>query len=100
MPQSADNVTDNTARSRYELEVDGEVAFIDHVGEGDAVAFLHTEVPKSMEGKGIGSKLVRGALDDARRRGFKVVPRCPFVQEYATRHPEYQDVVLPVNKDQ
>jgi uncharacterized protein len=100
MPQSADNFTDNTARSRYELEVDGEVAFIDHVGEGDAVAFTHTEVPKSMEGKGIGSRLVRGALDDARRRGFKVVPRCPFVQEYAARHPEYQDIVLPVNKDQ
>jgi predicted GNAT family acetyltransferase len=100
MSQSTDNFTDNTALSRYELVVDGEIAFIDHVAEGDAVAFMHTEVPKSMAGKGIGSKLVRGALDDARRRGLKVVPRCPFVHEYVERHPEYQDIVLPVNKDQ
>ena len=100
MTQSADNFTDNTARSRYELTVDDAVAFIDHVREGDAVAFMHTEVPEAMAGKGIGSKLVRSALDDARSRGFKVVPRCPFVREYIERHPEYQDIALPVNKDQ
>jgi len=100
MPESTDNVTDNMARSRYELAVDDAVAFIDHVSEGDAVAFMHTEVPEAMAGKGIGSKLVRGALDDARSRGFKVVPRCPFVREYIERHPEYQDIALPVNGDQ
>lgn len=100
MSQSTDNITDNTARSRYELAVDDAVAFIDHVREGEAVAFTHTEVPEAMAGKGVGSKLVRGALDDARRRGFKVVPRCPFVREYVERHPEYQDIILPLNKDQ
>ena len=99
MPESTDKVTDNTVRSRYELAMEGPVAFIDHVREGDAVAFMHTEVPEAMAGKGIGSKLVRGALDDARSRGFKVVPRCPFVREYIERHPEYQDIALPVNKD-
>ena len=96
MPETADSFTDNSALSRYELTVDGAVAFIDHVGEGDAIAFLHTEVPESMAGKGIGSRLVKSALDDARRHGFKVVPRCPFVREYVARHPEYQDIVLPV----
>ena len=100
MPQSTDKVTDNTAHSRYELAMEGAVAFIDHVKEGDAVAFMHTEVPEAMAGKGIGSKLVRSALDDARSRGFKVVPRCPFVREYIERHPEYQDIALPVDRDQ
>ena len=100
MPESTDKVTNNTARSRYELVVEGEVAFIDHVREGDAVAFIHTEVPEAMAGKGIGSKLVRGALDDACDRGLKVVPRCPFVREYIERHPEYQDMALPVSGDQ
>jgi uncharacterized protein len=99
MPESTDKVTDNTARSRYELAVDDAVAFIDHAVEGDAIAFVHTEVPDVMAGKGIGSKLVRGALDDARRRGLKVVPRCTFVREYVERHPEYQDIILPVNRD-
>ena len=94
MPESPDNtVTDNAARSRYELPVGDAIAFIEHVDEGDAVAFVHTEVPEAMEGKGVGSRLVKGALDDVRRRGLKVVPRCPFVREYIARHPEYQDIV-------
>jgi uncharacterized protein len=89
-------VTDNAALSRYELTVGDDVAFIDHVGEGDAVAFVHTKVPESMAGKGVGSRLVKGALEDARRRDLKVVPRCPFVREYVARHPEYQDIIQPV----
>jgi len=76
--------------------LDDAVAFIEHAREGDAVAFLHTKVPESMEGKGVGSKLVKGALEDARSHGFKVIPRCPFVREYVARHPEYQDIVLSV----
>ena len=77
MPDSpSGTVTDNAALSRYELTVGDDVAFIDHVGEGDAVAFVHTKVPESMAGKGVGSRLVKGALEDARRRDLKVVPRC------------------------
>ena len=39
MPDSpSGTVTDNAALSRYELTVGDDVAFIDHVGEGDAVA--------------------------------------------------------------
>ena len=101
MAESPDNtVTDNAARSRYELAAGDDVAFIDHVGEGDAVAFVHTEVPEAMEGKGVGSRLVKGALEDARRRGLKVVPRCQFVREYIARHPEYQDIVQPAPEKQ
>ena len=95
-----DTVTDNAARSRYELAVGDAIAFIDHVGEGDTVAFVHTEVPEAMEGKGVGSRLVKGALEDARRRGLKVVPRCQFVREYIARHPEYQDIVQPAPEKQ
>lgn len=95
MPDSP-SVTDNAALSRYELTVGDDVAFIDHVGEGDAVAFVHTKVPESMAGKGVGSRLVKGALEDARSRGLKIVPRCPFVREYVARHPEYQDIIQPV----
>ena len=101
MPESPDNtVTDNAARSRYELAAGNAIAFIKHVGEGDAVAFVHTEVPEALEGKGVGSRLVKGALEDVRRRGLKVVPRCPFVREYIVRHPEYQDIVQPVPEKQ
>jgi uncharacterized protein len=53
--------------------------------------FTHTEVPPADEGKGIGARLVRAALDDARQRGFKIVPACSFVAAFIRRHPEYND---------
>jgi predicted GNAT family acetyltransferase len=54
---------------------------------------VHTEVAPSAEGAGVGSRLVRGALDDVRARGLRVAPLCPFVREYIRRHPEYADLV-------
>jgi predicted GNAT family acetyltransferase len=57
--------------------------------EGNSLVFTHTEVPPADEGKGVGSRLVRAALDDARRRGLKIVPACSFVFDFVRRHPEY-----------
>ena len=57
------------------------------------IAFTHTEVDEALEGRGLGSRLVATALDDARREGLEVVPLCPFVASYIHRHPEYQDIV-------
>jgi predicted GNAT family acetyltransferase len=58
------------------------------------VVFTHTEVDPRFEGEGIGSTLVRDALDDIRRRGLAVVPQCPFVAAYIEKHPdEYGDLV-------
>jgi hypothetical protein len=54
---------------------------------------VHTEVEEAVEGTGVGSQLVREALDDFRARGLGVVPVCPFVSAYLRRHPEYADVV-------
>jgi predicted GNAT family acetyltransferase len=48
-------------------------------------------VPTADEGRGIGASLVRAALDDARKRGFKIVPACSFVAAFVRRHPEYND---------
>ena len=94
---SAENIAvqDNPGESRYELLLDGEV-----VGEilyrpaRDHVVLLHTEVLPSQEGKGLGARLVSGALDDIRARGLRVVPFCPFVRGYIRRHPEYADLVV------
>jgi predicted GNAT family acetyltransferase len=54
---------------------------------------VHTEVDLGHEGAGLGSILVRGALDAQRERDELVVPLCPFVRSYLERHPEYTDVV-------
>ena len=61
--------------------------------EDDRIVFTHTLVPHAIEGKGVGSKLIRAALDSARDQGLKVVPQCPFVAVYIDRHPEYRDLI-------
>jgi uncharacterized protein len=58
------------------------------------VTFLHTEIDPPFEGRGLGSKLARGALDDVRAQGFRVVARCPFIAAYIERHPEDQDLLV------
>lgn len=67
----------------------------DYKLSGGTIVFMHTEVPESLEGQGVGSALVRGALEHAREQGYGVAPLCPFVAAYIRRHPEYQDLVLP-----
>ncbi|RYB94095.1 N-acetyltransferase [Nocardioides oleivorans] len=92
---------DTAARSRYELHVagdgddaDGElVGLIAYHLEGDVITLIHTEVLPAFSGQGHASTLARGALDDARARGLEVVPSCPYVAAYITKHPEYADLV-------
>jgi predicted GNAT family acetyltransferase len=86
-------VRHNAALSRYELDTPHGLAIAVYHQQGDRLLFTHTEVPSADEGHGIGSQLVREALDDARRRGFKIVPACSFVVDFVRRHPEYKDGV-------
>jgi predicted GNAT family acetyltransferase len=84
-------VTHNTAQSRYELQTEHGLAVAVYREQGDRAIFTHTEVPFADEGRGIATRLVRAALDDTRRRGFKIVPACSFVVAFVRRHPEYDD---------
>lgn len=86
-------VTDNTDANRYELVVDGHKAVAAYELRGDVITFTHTVVPRELEGQGIGSKLVKAALDDVRSRGLKVVAQCPFVAAYIQRHPAEADLL-------
>jgi len=86
-------VRHNQAANRYEAEVGGKTAVAEYVRAGDVVTFTHTKVPGGLEGQGIASNLIAGALADLRGRGFKIVPECPFVAAYLQRHPELQDLV-------
>jgi predicted GNAT family acetyltransferase len=87
------SVIDNEAARRIELTVDGHTSFIAYQRMGQRIYLNHTEVPDALQGKGVGSKLVRGALDLARQRELEVVPICPFVAGYLKRHPDELDIV-------
>ena len=87
------DVEDNPARSRFEMTMGDSTAFVEYRRAGDRIALLHTEVPEALSSQGVGSKLVRGALDAVRAEGLKVAPRCGFVAAYVERHPEHRDLL-------
>lgn len=85
------SVRHNAAQHRYELDTDHGVAVAVYHEQGDRMVFTHTEVPPADEGKGMAARLMKEALSDARRRGFKIVPVCSYVVAYVRRHPEFAD---------
>jgi predicted GNAT family acetyltransferase len=88
------SVSDNSKAQRYELRLGAEVAaHADYQAEGDVLVLTHTEVESAYEGKGLGSKLASGTLDDVRKRGLKVRPLCEFMAAYIERHPQYAELV-------
>jgi predicted GNAT family acetyltransferase len=87
------DIHDNKAQSRFETDAGGEVAVAYYTRAPGVMTFTHTEVPSRLQGQGIASRLVRGALEAARAEGLKVVPRCSFVSSYIARHPEFSDLL-------
>ena len=88
-------VRNNPTKYRYEVWVDDELAgYTQYVLRGGRIAFVHTEVYESYGGMGLGGRLARSALDDARARGLHVMPFCPFIAGYIEHHfDEYGDLV-------
>jgi uncharacterized protein len=86
-------VRDNKTRSRFELDVEGGVAFANYRRTPQAVIITHTETPTLLRGQGIASELVEGALALIRADGHKVIAGCGFVVDYLRKHPEYGDLV-------
>jgi uncharacterized protein len=87
------HVRDNTAQGRFELDVEGGVAFANYRLTPSAVIITHTETPRALRGRGIASELVAGALELIRADGHKVIAGCGFVVDYLRKHPEYGDIV-------
>lgn len=89
-------VIDNKEAKKFEIHVDGHVAFEDYdffeTSQGEpGIAYLHTEVPKELGGRGIAGYLAKYLLDYAAENNLRVKPICPFIKSYIDKHPEYQD---------
>jgi predicted GNAT family acetyltransferase len=85
-------VRDNPALARFELDVEGAVAFANYRLAPGAVIITHTETPRALHGRGIASELVQGALELIRAQDKKVVAGCGFVVDYLRKHPEFSDL--------
>jgi predicted GNAT family acetyltransferase len=85
---------DGTSKGRYRLVVDGVEAEMTYSRAGDRLIIIdHTEVPAALRGRKVGERLVRQAIEDARRDGVDIIPLCPFAKAQMGRHPEWQDVL-------
>jgi predicted GNAT family acetyltransferase len=88
-------IVDAEDAQRYEAR-DGDVlaGILVYVVKPGRIALVHTEVAPTHRGQGIGELLARFALDDARRRGLRVIASCPYVRAYVEGHPETHDIVV------
>src|SRR5690349_4893330 len=86
-------VLNNQPAHRFELRVGEEAAFLSYRRSGTTINLVHTEVPDSLRGRGLGDQLARAALEHAREHGLTVIPTCPFVKAYLRKHPEYASLV-------
>lgn len=86
-------ITENTERKRFETKIEDQTAFIEYIRAQNKVYLTHTEVPKQLEGKGVGSGLVKEVLSIIKEEDKELVPLCPFVAAYVKRHPEWRDLL-------
>lgn len=87
-------VVDNAEHSRFELYSGDElIGFAEYHVRSSTIDFVHTEVDSRFEGRGMGSKLIRTALDTARQRSATVMPHCWFVRDWISAHPDYLDLI-------
>ena len=86
---------DNVALHQYEFRIGDLIPRIEYIKTKNVEIYLtHTEVPSALEGKGVGSSLVRLALEDIERQQLRLVPLCPFVAGYVQKHPEWKRLVM------
>jgi predicted GNAT family acetyltransferase len=78
---------------RFEARIGEDTAGVaTYIRTPEMIVFVHTEVSDTYAGRGVGSALARGALDQARAQNLRVLAICPFVQSWLAKHPEYQDL--------
>lgn len=83
-------IINNTLKHRFETEVRAKTAFLNYRLGSNIITFTHTEVPPSLNGRGIGTALVKAGLDYAVANGLRVIPQCPFVADFIEAHPQYR----------
>lgn len=86
-------VSDNAARSRYELAEDGAVAFANYRREDGVLTIPYVESPAELRGKGTAGRLMEGVVAHARAESLKIVPICGYAVSWFRRHPEHNDVL-------
>lgn len=88
------DVIDNQEGKQYEMHVEGKVVKIEYIRAKHKIYLTHTEVPKSLEGRGLATSIVQKVLEDIDKKELTLIPLCPFVAAYIKKHPEWKRLVL------
>ncbi len=80
------SVTNNIPARRYELALEGGVAFADYTKQGNRLMITHVEVPGALQGQGIAATLMQEVVSDAKKQGLEIVPVCSYAAAYMKRH--------------
>ncbi|MEM9929127.1 MAG: GNAT family N-acetyltransferase [Bacteroidota bacterium] len=96
MSDNFEHVVNNAQKFRFEVISGALTSELEYRLGRDTIALVHTEVPEELQGQGIGSAMVRTALQHARDNELTVLVYCPFAAAYIERHPEWQDIVREV----
>lgn len=84
----------NQDKKCFEMQVADHTAFIEFILNNENILFLtHTEVPKALEGKGVGSAIVEKTLNYIQEQNYTLAPLCPFIAKYLIRHPEWKSIL-------
>ena len=86
-------VQDNVERSRFELDIDGQVVFASYRRQGPVLAIYHVEAPPRLRGTGAAGRLMQGVVEAARQEGRKILPYCGYAAAWIRRHREFSDVL-------
>ena len=92
--EPAYELKNNRLSKQYEFHIDGLIPRIEYIRAKEKIFLTHTEVPAGLEGKGIGSALIKAVLEEIERQDLTLVPLCPFVAGYIKEHPEWKKLVL------
>lgn len=83
----------NEAESQFEFRIGDQIALLEFAIEGPKIYLTHTEVSKTLQGKGIASELVRESLKYIKKQNLTVMPLCSFVAKYIDNHPEWHSLL-------
>ena len=83
----------NENENQFEIDIDGQIAFIEFSREANKIYLTHTEVPQSLRGRGIGSKIIKQSLEYIKNQNLTLIPLCSFVAHYVNNHPEWHSLL-------
>jgi predicted GNAT family acetyltransferase len=84
---------DNTAQSRYEIDIDGETVFADYWRADGKLIINWVEAPPKLRGTGAAGRLMTLVSEQARREGVKIVPVCGYAAAWLRASKQYRDLV-------